>query len=68
MALYCKDCGNKAMLMSGTIYLMPDAEPYDSGVEEQSKTGIIDIDKRINAYYCEYCDKIIETFNEHEAD
>lgn len=64
MALYCKDCGNKVMLMSGRIHLYTDDEPYDIGVEEPSEKGIIEIDKNINAYYCEHCDEIVETFNE----
>lgn len=38
---YCKECGNKLVLISG--------------VEEKSKTGITEIDKYVTAYYCESC-------------
>lgn len=50
--------------MSGTIYLQPDSEPYESGVEEESREGITDIERHIIAHYCESCDEIIDTYNE----
>lgn len=58
---YCKDCGNKTILMSGQIILEPDAEPYESGVEE---TIDLHVDDFIIAHYCEKCVKVTDTFNE----
>lgn len=64
MAQYCTKCGNKTMLMSGTIYLNIDAEPYESGVEEPSKDGITDIERHASAHYCENCDEVTDVFTE----
>ena len=61
---YCQKCGKPVMLMSGTIYLIPDDEPYESGTYEDSKTGVTDIEKHIIAHYCENCDEIVDTYNE----
>ena len=60
---YCKTCGTQTMTMSGYIRLEPDAEPYESGKEEKSRTNIDEIDQHIIAEYCEKCDKIIEIHN-----
>jgi len=30
----CKKCKKPTMLMSGTVYLTPDEEPYESGTYE----------------------------------
>lgn len=64
MAHYCEKCGNQTMLMSGSINLEPDAEPYESGKEEKPKTDIDVIDRHIIAHFCENCDEIVNTFNE----
>lgn len=52
------------MLMSGTIYLIIDAEPYESGIEESSKDGITDIERHTSAHYCENCDEVTDVFTE----
>ena len=54
----CKECDNEMILMTGTVYLTPDAEPYESGVEEESKIGLANVEKHISAAYCEKCDKV----------
>jgi len=41
--------------MSGTIYLEPDAEPYESGKEEIPRTSIDEIDQAIIVHFCEHC-------------
>lgn len=64
MAQFCEKCGTQTMLMSGTIYLEPDAEPYESGKEEKSRTNIDEIDRHIIALFCENCDEVVKTFNE----
>jgi hypothetical protein len=64
MANYCTKCGTQTLLMSGTIYLEPDAEPYESGKEEAPKTNIDEIDRHIVAHFCENCDEIASTYNE----
>jgi len=61
--VYCHKCGNPTILMSGVIDLTIDDEPYESGKYEESKTDVNSVEKPINAYYCEYCDEIISTFN-----
>jgi len=60
----CLKCGKQTMLMTGTIYLEPDSEPYESGKEEKPKTDIDEIDRHIIAQFCETCDEIISTSNE----
>lgn len=60
---HCIKCGSKTMLMAGTIYLETDTEPYESGIEEKSKTGTEEIDRHIIAQFCETCDEIISTSN-----
>lgn len=64
MANYCSKCGTQTMLMSGTIYLEPDEEPYEGGKYEGSRTGVEEIDLHIIAQFCENCNEIAETFNE----
>lgn len=64
MANYCTKCGKQTMLMSGTIRLEPDQEPYESGEEEEPRTDIDEIDRHIIAHFCENCDEITSTFNE----
>lgn len=64
MAHYCNKCGTQTMLMSGTIYLRPDDEPYESGVYEGSREGFDDVEKHIIAHFCEKCDEITDTWNE----
>ena len=64
MAHYCNKCGTQTMLMSGTICLEPDAEPYESGKEEKPRTEVDIVDKHIIAQYCEKCDEIVSTHNE----
>jgi len=65
MAQYCTKCGTQTMLMSGTIYLTPDAEPYESGKEEEPrvlKDGYVE--DHIIAHFCENCNEVVDTFNE----
>ena len=64
MAHYCNKCGNQTMLMIGTVILEPDDEPYESGKEEEPRTDIDIVEKRIMAQFCEKCDEVIETSNE----
>jgi len=50
--------------MSGTVYLTPDEEPYESGTYEGSKTGITDLERYMHVHYCEHCETIVDTFEE----
>jgi len=54
----CKTCGENTILMTGTIYLHIDEEPYESGVKESSKEGITDVESSVSAHYCEKCYEI----------
>lgn len=60
----CPKCKKTAMTMSGSVYLTPDREPYQSGVIEPPRTDITELERYIGAIYCENCDEIIKTFNE----
>lgn len=53
----CKKCGSKLALVSGTFYFQADAEPYESGVEEELD---IDTDMHIHAHYCIVCYELPE--------
>ena len=56
----CKKCGNPTILMTGDATLDVDEEPYESGVEEKTITGITEKYISIVAHYCEKCEKLIE--------
>lgn len=64
MGQYCQKCGTQTMLMSGTIYLQVDDEPYENGKEEEPRTDVEIVEEHIIAHYCESCEEVTETFNE----
>ncbi len=59
----CSKCGHKLILGSAWITeIEPDAEPYESGVEEE--IDIIDCNISFNLHYCPKCQIIHDIWDD----
>lgn len=52
--LLCDKCGNKMILLSGSIFLQAHDEPYEAGKYEDVD---LTINESVYADYCEHCDE-----------
>ncbi|HAH37779.1 MAG TPA: hypothetical protein DCL81_15095 [Algoriphagus sp.] len=57
MAVECKKCKSKMVLVSGAIRFDADEEPYESGERLQMN---LELDKWMHGHWCEKCEKMRE--------